>query len=220
MNYPCNMIRDLLPLYYDGVCSEESQTAVEEHLSECLSCRQLYAKMGEAGPTAQAAYHPDREQQKAVSFQSVRKKLLRRQFLTAAAVLFLLTAAFFSAAAVLKHSSQVISCEGNISVSMTDGSLIGRLQGNRADRFRVKRVELQENGQEKICLFFCLSGTKWDALTTDREVFSEYVLCPADKGADQIDRVFYYTGDDTGLEQMDEKELQEVIRTSVLLWSK
>ena len=32
MKYPCDLIRDLLPLYQDGVCSEESRAAVEEHL--------------------------------------------------------------------------------------------------------------------------------------------------------------------------------------------
>ena len=52
------------------------------------------------------------------------------------------------------------------------------------------------------------------------EVFSEYVLCPAEKSADAIDRVYYYTGDYTGLESMSRDELQKVIDASVLLWSK
>ena len=33
MKYSCNMIQDLIPLYIDGVCSEESKEAVEQHLS-------------------------------------------------------------------------------------------------------------------------------------------------------------------------------------------
>ena len=65
-----------------------------------------------------------------------------------------------------------------------------------------------------------MSGTKWDEITTSDNVFSEYILCPADKGAEQIDRVFYYTGDYTGIENMKIEELQEVIDVSVLLWSK
>jgi hypothetical protein len=33
------MVKDLLPLYHDNVCSESSQKIVEEHLLECDSCR-------------------------------------------------------------------------------------------------------------------------------------------------------------------------------------
>ena len=36
----CEVIRDLLPLYHDGVCSEESKKLVEEHLSSCENCRE------------------------------------------------------------------------------------------------------------------------------------------------------------------------------------
>lgn len=39
MNYPCEMIQDLFPLYEEGLCSPASRTAVEEHLRECAGCR-------------------------------------------------------------------------------------------------------------------------------------------------------------------------------------
>lgn len=42
MSYSCGIVKDLLPLYLDKVCSEESKTAVEEHLSECEGCRRYY----------------------------------------------------------------------------------------------------------------------------------------------------------------------------------
>ncbi|WOO36761.1 zf-HC2 domain-containing protein [Anaerocolumna sp. AGMB13020] len=38
MKIACEIIRDLLPLYHDGVCSMESRELVEEHLTECGSC--------------------------------------------------------------------------------------------------------------------------------------------------------------------------------------
>lgn len=41
----CNIIRDLLPLYHDGACSEESCRAVEEHLKNCEDCRRVLAEM-------------------------------------------------------------------------------------------------------------------------------------------------------------------------------
>lgn len=43
----CNMIDDLLPLYTDGVCSEESRRVVAEHIAECAQCRGKLERMGE-----------------------------------------------------------------------------------------------------------------------------------------------------------------------------
>lgn len=39
MKEMCEIIRDLLPLYWDKVCSEESKRMVEEHLQDCQACR-------------------------------------------------------------------------------------------------------------------------------------------------------------------------------------
>lgn len=43
----CNVIRDILPSYIDGVCSEESAKCVEEHLASCAECREIYEAMKE-----------------------------------------------------------------------------------------------------------------------------------------------------------------------------
>ncbi|MEW4326972.1 zf-HC2 domain-containing protein [Rossellomorea marisflavi] len=42
---PCRVIEDLLPLYHDDVCSEESRTLVEGHLSQCEACRNELQRM-------------------------------------------------------------------------------------------------------------------------------------------------------------------------------
>lgn len=42
MNYPCGIIKDLLPLYIDDVCNNESRQAVESHLAECEDCRKYH----------------------------------------------------------------------------------------------------------------------------------------------------------------------------------
>ncbi|MGE7623052.1 zf-HC2 domain-containing protein [Viridibacillus sp. NPDC096237] len=35
----CEIVKDLLPLYYDNVCSDDSKRMVEEHLVECEICK-------------------------------------------------------------------------------------------------------------------------------------------------------------------------------------
>ena len=41
----CNIVKDLIPLYIDGCCSEESERAVEEHISDCNDCKRLLEDM-------------------------------------------------------------------------------------------------------------------------------------------------------------------------------
>lgn len=38
-NLPCTVVRDLLPLYHDGVVSSDTGELIEEHLEGCESCR-------------------------------------------------------------------------------------------------------------------------------------------------------------------------------------
>ncbi len=47
MKIPCKVIRDLLPLYHDEVCSAESRQLVEEHLEQCEACRSELRTMEE-----------------------------------------------------------------------------------------------------------------------------------------------------------------------------
>lgn len=38
----CNVVRDLLPLYIDGLCSEETGQLLAKHLDDCKVCKELY----------------------------------------------------------------------------------------------------------------------------------------------------------------------------------
>ena len=41
----CDIVKDLIPLYIDGCCSEESEKFVEEHIENCTSCKKVYEDM-------------------------------------------------------------------------------------------------------------------------------------------------------------------------------
>ena len=45
MEKNCKVISDLLPLYLDEACSDESKKIVKEHLKECEKCRLLAQDM-------------------------------------------------------------------------------------------------------------------------------------------------------------------------------
>lgn len=67
MNLDCDMIRDLLALYHDGLASRPSKEAVAAHLKNCASCRTYYRqycsmyRQGRAAvQTGEGSYpHPD-----------------------------------------------------------------------------------------------------------------------------------------------------------------
>ncbi len=52
---PCNVNKDLLPLYVDNVCSEESKSMVEEHLAGCEECQGYYDALREGIPEEKIA---------------------------------------------------------------------------------------------------------------------------------------------------------------------
>jgi len=41
----CKVIQDLLPLYIDGLTSEESNNEIEKHLNTCKECKACYQEM-------------------------------------------------------------------------------------------------------------------------------------------------------------------------------
>ena len=38
----CDVVQDLLPLYYDNACSPASKKMVEQHLMTCEKCKKTY----------------------------------------------------------------------------------------------------------------------------------------------------------------------------------
>lgn len=72
MKIDCDIIKDLLPLYVEGIASEKSRKAVEEHLEECEGCKKIYQEM--IKPKLQVHY--DREP--AESFRKYVKKEKRK----------------------------------------------------------------------------------------------------------------------------------------------
>lgn len=96
----CNVNKDLLPLYVDDVCSEESKDLVEEHLSECEECQDYYEALKEGIPEAKVKedkeniFSEERVRQASASIiKDIKKQISRRQtqtFCVAAAIVLIL----------------------------------------------------------------------------------------------------------------------------------
>ncbi len=92
MKISCEIIKDLLPLYHDGVCSNDSRTMVEEHLAYCDSCKAELQAMDEELPLKNAEQNlNEAETVKKLSRRwkkGMHKSLLRGILITIAIIVF------------------------------------------------------------------------------------------------------------------------------------
>lgn len=65
MELSCEIIKDLLPLYYDNVCSTESHMLVQEHISKCKNCQEELVKI------SKEYNYPSLNQEEAKPIQSI-----------------------------------------------------------------------------------------------------------------------------------------------------
>ena len=80
----CGIIRDLLPLYAEDICGEETKLAVEEHLKGCANCRARLEDMKASDSAALISALPH----KAVS-KKIKKNQFRLIALAVCAVMFM-----------------------------------------------------------------------------------------------------------------------------------
>ena len=92
MKIQCEIIRDLIPLLEDDVCSEQSKKAVLEHIDECEECRKLYEA---AKSNPQFVLNAEEIATKEV-FNKGFKKVKRRWLASVLAVLFLIPILYLS----------------------------------------------------------------------------------------------------------------------------
>lgn len=102
MKLPCELIRDLLPLYHDGVCNEVSKALVQDHLKDCQPCTDALNALDAE------LRMPKLEADAAKPLKSIRKKWRLRTWLTG--ILIGITM-FFLWAWLTQNSSVMIAPE-------------------------------------------------------------------------------------------------------------
>ncbi len=86
----CDIIKDLIPLCSEGLCSEESENQIKEHIQSCENCRMLFEH---APQTDKSEPKTDAPPQKNI-FKKVNKKLKRHRIIDV--ILLLLIAGIIS----------------------------------------------------------------------------------------------------------------------------
>lgn len=220
MNYPCGIIKDLLPLYIDDVCNEESRTAVEIHLSECENCRNCYASMESSEGFIMKNIDNSEDMKMADSLKKAKGKILKRVII-ASVMSALVVIGIFSSVSVLQTKECVIDYDNNITIIDTLPENISvQVVGYDTIYMSQERVKVDKGDDTENRIYICLSTSKWDDLFSGEREHSISLLTPLNKDKD-IDKIFYYVGDYSNLDKsMTESELAEIDAQATLLWSK
>ena len=94
MKLSCKVIEDMLPMYYDSVCSAESAELVEQHLKGCPQCNRILADL-QAGITVEGQSVDDLKPLK--SIQNKWKKSMRTSIRKGICITLITLLLFFTA---------------------------------------------------------------------------------------------------------------------------
>ncbi|MBO4456663.1 MAG: zf-HC2 domain-containing protein [Butyrivibrio sp.] len=53
--FECDLIADLLPIYMDKKCCDDTRKFVEDHIKSCDECREMYDAMAREIPTVESS---------------------------------------------------------------------------------------------------------------------------------------------------------------------
>lgn len=92
----CDIVKDLLPLYYDKVCSDDSRKMVEEHISNCSDCKDELNRMQAEIKLPKAEIEKNKNDLNVIKSLSVSwKRLKLKAFLKGASITTILLLAIF-----------------------------------------------------------------------------------------------------------------------------
>lgn len=222
MKCKCGIIKDLLPLYVDHVCSDESKELIDEHLLECEKCKSYMNSLREAQDVEDAAYDEEKESRKVKLMLRMKKKILFRNILVAIFTVLILGVACTGVIHYLKRTTVPISETKHMEVVYENDDLVLNITDAIWSDASGVRFTLTEDGKSYECVAVAMNTSKWNELISSDKTCSKYTIAYREKGANEIDRV-YYSGDGKDLEyphngELNENDIQTLGYT--LVWSR
>lgn len=126
MKLSCQIVQDLLPLYEDEVCSEDSREAVQAHLCECEACRSLCSQ------ALPRMISEDRPQEEAAVKQGL-SKIRRRWRLSVLAIVMIFPLVLIGLLAYHEYKKEGI-CFSNLNEIWSCSRFLDALEDGDAER--------------------------------------------------------------------------------------
>ena len=231
----CEVVRDLLPLYVDGVLSPDSRAVVEEHLENCASCTEIYHMLNEPeGECEQMRISDDKAALKRIKGNLKRRRLIA-VLVTAVCIAALSFGLFYG---LVVHEKYIPYEESGLYVSeeaiRTDGNYykstgIYSPDGETLFLFMTTTAYTQMRQEASVAGLPIMSldpetrtlRAEDDDGTVTESVCKEIYYIP-EEPAKQYMRVMMWTQEgatEDEVRQNQEKQVEEFKSASVLIWS-
>lgn len=207
MNKNCEIIKDLMPIYCDGICSEASKAAVEEHTSECAECFEKLKKMKKE--SVRIITDSDEEKANKKVIKKVKRKIIVKRIIAVFAAVVITAAAGLFTAIKIFESKPVEYFDGIADAYVNEeGNPIVKIYVDGYDNCISRPAVITENGEEKniICMF--AFSTVWDKIQNEGNVYEEKfdITYNGVFGRKECDAIYYYIWDNPMFEEIPDFE--------------
>lgn len=233
MKISCELVKDLLPLYNDDVCSKESRTIVEKHLKECDNCKKYLESMDT--DFFQKHIEKTEEQVKVNVLKGLKKKLfLKNVVISIISVICAIGVCFGGYFLIFIYEMPIpyedgllsfdISSDGEVTVILNEDAYFGSKEFTRI---------IEKDGKEQNIAYIYYTDSIWTKYFSKTRNHNEYRLpinndviigsdnhgrsITADK---DITAVYYETGDFRDIILLSDEKFAEATKDAVLVWEK
>ena len=225
----CNIIKDLLPLYLDKVCSAETTKAVEEHLTGCPACRSLLDEMRQEMAVPESVQV--QAQQEANVLRGVKRKFSSRHRRSVLAVVLAALVALAALTAASDVEKPIPYREGLVTAKLAvDEAFDLYLNGKNYASF----WEFFRETEDGYAIYFCFTQTLKSASTPP--LGKEGHICIGNSqmtdfctvnyqvpDSQYVNAIYYLEAsqeDYLDLPQMSDPEFAQAAQNAVLLWKR
>jgi len=219
MNISCDIIKDLLPLYHDGVCSEESRNIIEEHLKDCDDCKNYLENINKEISNYNNA--PKEEQVKINILKKLRKKFFRKitviPIVSVLCVYALFCGVMWTRDFLNTHHFPIAYSDNMFSPEKyhTAADII-----YNSDYPGTHTIIAKIDDNQIIAYIYC-SKTIWKNDSIVGGVYSRLDNITSKRECvDMISKIYYFDGDFSKLYDLPDEEFFEATKDAVLIWEK
>ena len=228
-NINCKVAEDLLPLYLDGLLSDETKLIVEEHIRTCEKCGKLYDDMREN--YRKDASGGDTAGMNAI--RNIRRKIRIGRLISILASVILVLGicmgigygVFFKEKYIPYDDSGIYVANGYLKTARNYNRLYGfRLEGDEAEYIYLASTAYTDMSErDKVIEIYTLApedrtDIKIDENGKTTETVRAVYYVP-EEYAEKLSRIFRTTDKEDGSAQETAALTEELKNVSVLIWS-
>lgn len=225
-NLSCSVIQDLMPLYHDNVCGEDSRKLVETHLEACEKCREIYSVIDDE-ISNRSAIASQGDQIK--SYKNLKKKLRKKTIFTAVAAMACLLILLLAAITVTRIESPAIYQESEIEAIMADDEVLDIFYDHSYYKLYWDFVIVEQDGVSRVIYFIYFTDTIWtrhfptksggpQSVSVGKSILADVQNNVSHHISTEKDAIYYYVADFRALHEMSNEELLQCIAEADLLY--